>query len=85
MLKNYQIVLDSKRIDRLAAELGQLRRLLRVDRILLVFKDLVGYAKKRKLSRFDTFFIPFKLMILIEDFTDMRLFMNQLAIIPSSV
>lgn len=85
MLKNYQLILDSKYIDRLSAELGQLRRLLRVDRIFLIFKDLVGYAKKRKLSRFDTFFIPFKLMILVEDFTDLRLFMSQLTVIPSSV
>lgn len=61
--------------------MGQLRRLLRLDRLCLIFKEYVGYLKKKRLSTFDRFMIVFRTMLLCEDIHDVIAFLIQLRVL----
>lgn len=61
-----------------------MRRLLRIDRLVLIVKDYLHYAKRKKLSNFDYFLVVFKAMLFLEDFTDMKAFLIQLGLLNGS-
>lgn len=76
--RTYDLVGRSKPLEKLAGEIGQMRRLLRVDRLFQIVKDFVGYACKKKLRNMDRFMLLFKSMILVGDVSDLTAFLVQL-------
>lgn len=62
-------------------ELGQLRRLLRVDRFCLVVRDYVALGKKEEMSGVDWFMVAFRVLLLLEDCSDMLAYLIQMGVI----
>lgn len=67
--------------ERISAELGQLRRLLRVDRICLVVRDYWMSANKEKLGGKDYFMTAFRAVLLLEDCSDVTAYLLQLGVL----
>jgi len=67
--------------DKLSGEIGQIRRLLRIDRLTMLAKEFTGFFKKKELTTSDKFMIILKAMILIQDLTDLYSFMIQLKVL----
>lgn len=68
----------------MSAEVGQLRRLLRCDRLLMIIREYVNLSKKGKLSKLDKFMAIFKAMILLGDLSDLLAFLVQLGVSAQS-
>lgn len=62
-------------------EIGQLRRLLRVDRFCLVVRDYVESVKKEEMNGFDWFMVAFRALLLLEDCSDMLAYLIQIGVI----
>lgn len=73
-----------KPIEQLAAEIGQLRRLLRIDRLLLILRDYHGYLGKEKITFGDYYLLFFKALLVVEDMHDLVAFFIQLKIIKNN-
>lgn len=67
-------------MEKLSAEIGQLRRLLRCDRLLMIVKEYANLSKKGRLNKIDKFMIIFKAMILFSDLNDLLAFLVQLKV-----
>jgi hypothetical protein len=65
-------------------EIGQLRRLLRVDRFFFILKDVMSYRDKPRLKATDCTMLLFKFMIIYEDICDLRAYLMQLRIIRNA-
>jgi hypothetical protein len=73
-----------KSIEQLASEIGQLRRLLRIDRLLLILRDYHGYLEKQTITFGDYYLLFFKALLVFEDMHDLTAFLIQLKIIKNS-
>ncbi len=69
------------KFDKLTAQITQLRRLLRVNRVLILMKDFISYIHKKQKNRRDIFEIFFKSVMLFCDINDILLYLMQLNII----
>jgi len=67
--------------DKLSGEIGQIRRLLRIDRLTMLAKEFLGFFKKKEMTTSDRCMIIFKAMIFIQDLTDLYSYMIQLKVI----
>lgn len=81
VLRSYSLTSNIASLDKFSAEIMQIRRLLRIDRVTLLVKEYAAFFKKKDLSRTDKFMIIFKTMILLQDLTDLYSFMIQLKVI----
>lgn len=81
VLKIYNLYSKIPSLDKLSGEVGQLRRILRVDRLVMLIKELIGFYKKKQLRNADQFMMIFKVMILLEDLSDLSCFLIQLKVI----
>lgn len=62
-------------------EIGQLRRLLRVDRFCLVIRDYVDAVKKEEMTGVDWFMVAFRALLVLEDCSDMLAYLIQMGVI----
>lgn len=69
------------KFDKLTTQITQLRRLLRINRVLILMKDFISYIHKTKKNRRDIFEIFFKSVMLFCDINDILLYLMQLNII----
>jgi hypothetical protein len=65
VLRSYNLTSKVLLLDKFSAEITQIRRLLRIDRVTLLVKEYAAFFKKKELSGIDKFIIIFKTMILI--------------------
>ena len=77
---NFEINL--KKLNPLLKELGQLRRLLRINRLGFSYKELASLWLKEKWSRRNLFDIFFKLLMTFTDINDLLAYLMQLKLIP---
>jgi hypothetical protein len=78
IFRSYGLTDRLKACEKLGGEIGQVRRLLRVDRVLMLLKEFAAFSKKKHSSLSDKMMIIFKIMILLEDVTDLAAFLIQL-------
>lgn len=69
------------KFDKLTTQITQLRRLLRINRVLILMKDFISHIHKTKKNRRDIFEIFFKSVMLFCDINDILLYLMQLNII----
>lgn len=69
------------KFDKFTGQVTQLRRLLRVNRILAIIKDYVGFIKKTNRKGRDFFDLFFKTVMLTCDIHDMLAYLMQLKVI----
>ena len=87
ILKNYDLVVP-KKYDRLSFELGMTRRIFRLTRKWITFKEIYSilknmlFNKEHSISKMDFFQIFFKLFTLLADLNDMISYMMHLRILP---
>ena len=62
----------------MSAEIGQLRRLLRVDRFCLVLRDYAEAVKKEEMGGLDWFMVGFRALLVLEDCSDMLAYLIQM-------
>lgn len=84
LTRTYGFIPNLKPVEKLSAEVGQLRRLLRCDRLLMIIREFISMGKKGRLSKMDKFMILFKAMILFGDLNDLLAFMVQLRVSSKS-
>ena len=84
LLRNSSFIANLKPVEKVSAEIGQLRRLLRCDRVLMIVKEYVSMSKKGRLSKIDKFMLLFKAMILFSDLNDLLAFLVQLRVSSKS-
>ena len=60
-----------------------MRRLLRVDRVLMMIKEFSAFAKKKHSSFADKLLMIFKIMLLAEDFTDLTAYLMQMKVMSA--
>jgi hypothetical protein len=81
VLRSYSLTSKVSSLDKLSAEIMQIRRLLRVDRLTTLVKEFTSYLKNKDLKTSDKFMIMFKVMIMIQDITDLYSLFIQLKVI----
>lgn len=84
LTRTYSFVTDLKPVEKLSGEVGQLRRLLRCDRLLMIVKEFINMGRKGRLSKMDKFMVAFKAMILFGDLNDLLAFLVQLRVSSKS-
>lgn len=77
----FALTKNLKVAERLGLEIGQLRRLLRVDRFCLVVRDYVESVRKEEMSGVDWFMVGFRALLLLEDCSDMLAYLIQMGVI----
>jgi hypothetical protein len=81
VVRNFKLAGELRTVERIAGELGQLRRLLRVDRLCMVIRDYFGSMRKERLSGLDYFMLLFRALLLFEDCSDALAFLVQLGVL----
>lgn len=69
------------KFDKLAGQVTQLRRLLRINRMLMLVKDFKSLMTKTNKTKRDLFDFFFKSVMLFCDINDMLLYLMQLNVI----
>lgn len=69
------------KFDKLAGQVTQLRRLLRINRMLMLVKDFKSLMTKTNKTKRDLFEFFFKSVMLFCDINDMLLYLMQLNVI----
>lgn len=67
--------------DKVATQITQLRRLLRINRLGIVLKDYITFIKKKDKKIRDFFDIFFKTVMLCTDINDLLAYFMQLNVI----
>jgi hypothetical protein len=81
LTRTYAIVHNLKSLEKVGAEIGQLRRLLRFDRVLMIVKEHVGFYQKGRMTKIERIMVLFKIMIVFGDISDILSFFLQLKVI----
>lgn len=69
------------KFDKMATQITQLRRLLRINRMLILLKEFKSLFSKKNKTKRDAFELFFKLVMLFCDINDMLLYLMQLNLI----
>ena len=75
------MLIKTELFDKFTVQITKLRRILRVNRILAVVKDLTALVKKPNKKRRDFFDIFFKLVMFFTDVNDSLLYLMQLDVL----
>ena len=81
VLKAYKLAPSICSLDKISGEIGQIRRLLRIDRLMMLVKEFIGFFRKTKLTKTDKCMMLFKAMIMLEDLSDLLIFLIQLKVV----
>ena len=81
--KNFGILEDKTKLDKLAGQIGQLRRLLRLNRLGTNIKDYVNFPMKKNKTLRDYFDLSFKAIMLCSDSLDTIAYLMQLQVIKA--
>ena len=71
VFRSYGLTSKVSSLDKLSAEIMQIRRLLRIDRLISLVKEFAGFSKKKDLKTSDKCMIMFKVLLMIQDLTDL--------------
>lgn len=81
ILKAYNLNSKIPASDKISGEIGQVRRLLRIDRSMMVIKWFTGCCRKEQINVTDKCMMIFKFMMLVEDLSDLLSYLIQLKVI----
>lgn len=82
--KNFELLTDRTRMDKLAMQLGQLRRLLRFNRFGSILRDYVKFPNAQNKTARDFFDMGFKLLMFATDVLDILAYLMELKVIKES-
>lgn len=81
--RNFNLCENLKGLEKFGSEIGQLRRLLRCDRLLMILREYTAFYKKERLSKVDKFMVLFKAMILFGDANDILAYLLHLRVLKN--
>ena len=80
-LKNFEVLQEKGKFDKLAGQIGQLRRLLRLNRLGSNIRDYVNFPSKKNKTARDFFDFSFKAVMLCSDALDTIAYLMQLEVL----